>query len=329
MFIALILCRVPAEYPQSPSLGNFPIFPQAICPGDDVNQCKFMQSDRALGSISGTVEAHPGYFAITLNSSIRAEMTVTNHTALYRFTFPDPAKSGLGRLSPLILVDLVDLPMTRSYGSASVDPKTGRFSGSGTFMPSFGTGNYKLYFCIDFSGAAVRDTGTWLNGKPTTQPSGGAGTPVIVTYEAAGVWTRFQPPTSNNQILARVGMSFKSVDQACSNAEKEVPGFDFDAVRAAAEDRWRQKLGVIQIDATDVSDGLQKAFWSDIYRSMISPQDYTGENPLWESNEPYYDSYYWYVLLLAHVDDHNHDTHFVQHLGLIPECSPSTHNLGS
>jgi hypothetical protein len=30
---------------------------------------------------------------------------------------------------------------------------------------------------------------------------------------------------------------------------------------------------------------------------MISPQDYTGENPLWNSTEPYYDSYYWQVLI--------------------------------
>src|SRR5262249_21011074 len=143
-----------------------------------------------------------------------------------------------------------------------------------------------LYFCADFSGAAVRDTGTWLNGKPTTQPSGSARVPVSVTYETAGAWTRFMSPGNNNQILARVGVSFKSVSQACSNAEKEVPDFNFDAVRATAEDRWRQKLGVIQIDATDASEELQKVFWSGVYRSMISPQDYTGENPLWESSEP-------------------------------------------
>lgn len=27
---------------------------------------------------------------------------------------------------------------------------------------------------------------------------------------------------------------------------------------------------------------------------MINPQDYTGENPLWQSSEPYFDSFYWY-----------------------------------
>lgn len=28
---------------------------------------------------------------------------------------------------------------------------------------------------------------------------------------------------------------------------------------------------------------------------MINPQDYTGENPLWNSDEPYFDSFYWYL----------------------------------
>jgi hypothetical protein len=26
----------------------------------------------------------------------------------------------------------------------------------------------------------------------------------------------------------------------------------------------------------------------------MAPANYTGENPLWESSEPYYDSFYWY-----------------------------------
>lgn len=109
----------------------------------------------------------------------------------------------------------------------------------------------------------------------------------------AGAYTRFNAPTNAaNQILARVGVSFISVAQACSNAEKEIPNFDFEKTLTAAEDAWRRQLGVIEIDASGVADDLQTVFWSGVYRSNLSPQDYTGENPLWESKEPYYDSYY-------------------------------------
>jgi putative alpha-1,2-mannosidase len=66
-------------------------------------------------------------------SDIKAEMTVTNHTALYRFTFPATPVEENATLRPLILADLNDLPLSRSDASISVEADTGRISGSGTF----------------------------------------------------------------------------------------------------------------------------------------------------------------------------------------------------
>ncbi|KAH8669675.1 glycoside hydrolase family 92 protein [Tricladium varicosporioides] len=282
----------------SPSLGNFPIFPQAGCPGDNINNCLWTKTDRASRRINGTTKAHPGYFAVTLNTSIHTEMTVTNHTALYRLTFPKNATAAGSNgtslpYSPLILVDLTDLPDSRTYGAIQVDPQTGRITGNGTFSPSFGIGNYVLYFCTDFSGASIRDTGVWQNNRAGNQPKSlttradGVNSPPL----PAGAWTQFNAP-ANNQLLARVGLSFISITQACHNAETEIPDFGFEKVKSSAEDAWRKKLSVVSVDNTGVNDTIQTVFWSGAYRSMISPQDYTGENPLWNSTEPYYDSYY-------------------------------------
>jgi putative alpha-1,2-mannosidase len=224
-------------------------------------------------------------------------MTVTNHTALYRITFPSNSTTSIQNqtalpYSPLILVDLTDLPDSRINGSIEVDGSTGRIVGNGTFNPSFGLGTYDLHFCADFSGAEIRDTGVFMNNRAGSEPkslkitTNGNSPPV-----PAGAWTQFQVP-DDNQILVRVGVSFIGVEQACRNAETEIPDFGFDKVRTAAEDAWRRKLSVISVDNTGVSDMLQTVFWSGAYRAMISPQDYTGENPLWQSDEPYYDSYY-------------------------------------
>ncbi|KAI9743634.1 MAG: hypothetical protein M1818_002950 [Claussenomyces sp. TS43310] len=282
----------------SASLGNFPLFPQSGCPADTLDNCLFTKTSRASQYLSGSVEASPGYFAITMNTSISAEMTVTNHTAVYRFTFPTTSNATLQNsnitLSPLMLVDLTDLPDSRSNGSVEVDPGTGRITGNATFGPSFGEGNYELHFCADFSGASVRNTGVFTNDTPDsnsknlpTVPSGSS------PPTPAGGWTQFLAPNSSeNQILSRVGVSFISVTQACHNAENEAPDFDFDGILQSAQNAWRNKLSVVAVDAEGVADDLQTVFWSGIYRSMISPQDYTGENPLWQSDEPYYDSYY-------------------------------------
>jgi putative alpha-1,2-mannosidase len=234
----------------APSLGNFPFFPQTGCPGDLVNNCFFTKADRASRRLNNTVQAHPGYFAISLNTSINTEMTAANHTALYRLTFPaNLTATNLKNetalpYSPLILFDLTDLPESRINGSISVDGTTARVTGNGTFNPSFGLGTYDLHFCADFSGAAIRETGVFMNNRAGNEPKSvkivpNGNTPLI----PAGAWAQFKAP-GNDQILLRVGVSFISVEQACRNAETEMPDFDFDKMLQAAENVWREKLSV-------------------------------------------------------------------------------------
>ncbi|KAL1616821.1 hypothetical protein SLS54_008213 [Diplodia seriata] len=234
-------------------------------------------------------------------TTVKAETTVTNHTALWRFTFPEvpvPPNGGNATMSlnPLILVDLKDLPNSRSDGKISVDPATGRITGNGSFEPSFGIGKYQLAFCASFQGASIRDTGVFMNNRAGSDPKTLRVVPDNVNTGSetlpAGAWVQFDTPSNDRQVLARVGVSFISAERACQHAESEIPDFDFEAVRTAAEDAWREKLSVVAIDPTGVDESLQRTFWSGLYRTMISPQDYTGENYLWESDEPYYDSFY-------------------------------------
>jgi putative alpha-1,2-mannosidase len=279
----------------SPSLGNFPIFAQPGCPGGDINACKYTSWERQVNRKEGSVHARPGYFDITLANEIRTEMTVTNHTALYRFTFPTSPTTANTTLNPHILVELADLPQTRSEANITIYPNNGRITGGGRFAPSFGVGTYVSFFCLDFDGAKVKDAGVWTNTRAAhatslkVAPGDMRKTP---SERPAGGWVQFEPPKANNQILARVGMSFISESQACANAEREIPRSNFDTIAKAAEDAWRAKLDVITIEDGSVSEVFLKAFWSGVYRSMISPQDYTGENPNWQSSEPYYDSFY-------------------------------------
>lgn len=324
----------------SPSLGNFPIFAQSGCPGDDINACQYTIQDRAKQRINGTIHAKPGYFDITLENNIRTETTVTNHTALYRITFPETPSTPNTTYSPHILVELIDLPQTRSEGNVTVNAESGRITGSGVFSPSFGIGLYRSFFCLDFNGAKVKRAGIWSNNRATTQstnlkmvPGDARQTP---SDRPGGGWVQFEKPDTNNQILARVGMSFISEDQACANAEREIPSYDFDGVVKAAETVWRSKLDVISIEEGGVGSVFPTAFWSGVYRAMISPQDYTGENPLWQSGEPYYDSFYciWDSFRSIHplitlLDPHS-QTLMVRslldiyvHQGWLPDCRMS------
>jgi hypothetical protein len=53
----------------------------------------------------------------------------------------------------------------------------------------------------------------------------------------------------------------------------------------------------VEVDATGVSGDTQQLFWTSLYRTYIAPINVTGDNPLWNSSEPYWDSFYciWYA----------------------------------
>jgi putative alpha-1,2-mannosidase len=280
----------------NPSLGNFPLFPQ-YCPEDDLNNCHYPKLERAVNYDAESIVASPGYFAISLVNGIHAEMTVTEHAVLYHFQFP-PSRSSTGAaLSPQLVLDLTDINDSRQNATVEVDPETGRITATGNFLPSFGAGTYESHVCVDFAGASLHDSGIFVNSRAGTEPK-----KLFVPrgfnlfYIQAGGFVRFERPENGN-ITARVGVSLISSEQACQNAEKEIPKMekDFDRLKAQAENAWREKLAPISIVPGGASIDVQKSFWSGVYRTMLSPQDYTGENPFWASSEPYYDSYYWYV----------------------------------
>lgn len=274
----------------NPSLGNFALFPQ-LCPGDEVDACQFRIGDRATPYVASSVAASPGHFAVELSNGIKAEMTSSEHAALYRFDFSADSNNSS---HPLVLLDLSDLWQSRQNASVSVDATTGQMRGNGTFLPSFGAGSYVMHFCVDFFGADIFDNGVWVNNRAGTEPKD-----LYVTrgfnlfYIEAGGWVRFSN-LADSTLTARMGISFISADQACRRAETEIPDplNDFDRLVTETQDEWREQLSPITVTPGGASTDLQTNFWSGVYRSMINPQNYTGENPKWDSGVPYFDSYY-------------------------------------
>ncbi|KAI9151877.1 alpha-1,2-mannosidase subfamily [Paramyrothecium foliicola] len=318
----------------NPSLGNFPIFPQ-ICPDDELNNCKFLIDERKVHYDLESVVAEPGRFGLKLDSGIAADMTVSEHAALFRFTFPPDTGH------PLILLDLTDLWKSRQNASVIVDSASGTMTGNGTFLPSFGAGYYSAHYCVDFFGADIFETGVWSNSRAGTEPK-----EMFITrgfnlfYAQGGGFTRFDPG-DDRTVTARVGVSFVSSEQACRNAAAEIPSplDDFDRLVEEAKKSWAEKLSVISVEASGVTDDLLKSFWSGVYRNMISPQNYTGENPHWDSGIPYFDSFYciWDSFRVQHplltVIDPDAQTQMVNslldiytHEGWLPDCHMSLCN---
>ncbi|KAH8884609.1 glycoside hydrolase family 92 protein [Thozetella sp. PMI_491] len=333
----------------NPSMGNFPLFVHPGCAEDAYERCHYSTMFRAIHRVEGSANASAGYFRLNLTNHVQAEMTATEHTALYRFTFPGTdmvhvPDDYLGEeasvsvpYSPLILVDLIDLGNTRSIGGIQVYEDEMRIIGEGKYGPSFGIGSYGAFFCADFRGAKPRRSGVFTSNKAMMHPKylNSLQSGISIPHGSAGAWLQFEPPETNS-ILARVGVSFMSVDQACQNAEREIADFDFERVHHDARAAWSEKLSAIQVDPVGVPEDMQTTFWSGLYRTLLSPQNYTNENPLWNSSEPYYDSFYciWDSFRAQHplltIVDPKAQTEMVRalidiyrHDGKLPDCRMS------
>jgi putative alpha-1,2-mannosidase len=276
----------------SPSLGNFALFPYPSCPGDDINRCKYHKRSRKIPYDPNSIQSTPGYFGLNLSNGVGVDMTATHHTSLFRFKFPTSGQDNSTGY-PLILLDLTDLSDSRQdNGTISVD-SNGRMTGGARFLPSFGSGSYRAYFCADFTGGQIHDTGIFVDTRASTAVQNLTISRSINGYPLpGGAFIRFEP-NPVGPVLARVGLSFIDEARACQNAQNEISDFDFDGVKAAAEAKWREKVSNVIVDDSGANSSFSKIFYSGMYRTMISPQDYSNENPLWTSTEPYFDSLYW------------------------------------
>ncbi|KAJ7025795.1 alpha-1,2-mannosidase, putative subfamily [Mycena alexandri] len=261
------------------SLGNFPFLPLTSkeCENNDLTKCTVDRYRRALEHSEPA--ASPGYFGIPLANGVHAETTVSQHAALYRFTYGSETETQL-----FLLEGTGDLGKNYRDGKiiVSLNPNTNglRIIGHGKFIPSFGQS----------SSGGLRYTDS--NGTVFDHDIG--------RHNPAGVLMAFPPGDS---LSIRMGMSFTSTTKACAYAEEEIPDLSaFDALRAAARARWNEVLSTVDIDATGVSRDTQVLFWTSLYRTYIAPTNITGDNPLWSSTEPYWDSFYciWDTFRVVH-----------------------------
>ncbi|KAJ0383251.1 hypothetical protein COL922a_010870 [Colletotrichum nupharicola] len=271
----------------SPSLGNFPLFAYTTCPSGVINFCTFPKKSRAKYGYfhQKDVQAKPGLMNITLKDGIQVEMTTTHRTSLFRFTFPQEGQ-------PLILQDLSDLSDSRQDNATiKVDARSGRITGTARFNPSFGVGSYVLHFCTDFQGAEILDNGIFVDSRASADVKNMTIARSVNGYPIpGGAFVRFK--SAEQPITARVATSFHSTERACAHATAEIPDYNVERVYREAKRAWKKKLSPIKVSTDRVDEKFARNFYSGIYRTMVNPQNYTGENPLWRSREPYWDSFY-------------------------------------
>ncbi|MBR1575500.1 MAG: glycoside hydrolase family 92 protein [Bacteroidales bacterium] len=107
--------------------------------------------------------------------------------------------------------------------------------------------------------------------------------------KGTGVLLRFADDAQ--EVNIKLGVSHLGCLKARQNAGQELPHWSFDRARADLVARWESLLGRVEI-APGTPPELLRMFYTGLYHCYLHPVDKTGENPLWNDGEPYFDDYY-------------------------------------
>ncbi len=231
---------------------------------------------------------HPGYYAATLTRyNVRAELTATRRVAIHRYMFLTDAPAHLTVDIAHCLNKGTGWESQRFLGGEVHVVSPREVAGFGRYIGGWNRGGeYRVYFdmLLDTAASAVR---TWTNDKPSDAASAESG-----DDGRLGAIFELQPH-AHQTVLAKVGISFISTDQAKANIAEEIPGWNFDATRAKATAAWDKALSVVELRGA--TNEQRTKVYTALYHTMLMPSDRTGENPYWPTSypdHPYYDDYY-------------------------------------
>jgi predicted alpha-1,2-mannosidase len=240
------------------------------------------------GSPRENEQAAVGFYRVTLKRyNTVVEVTAAPRAALYRFTYPESSDAN-------ILIDAGHLLSSgqkqnedqQLVGSSVKVISPTEISGSTSVTGGWNqqTSTYTVYFYA-LTNTRAKSFGTWRDGKLASQSSEQRSTEGGKT----GAWLSFSTKAAR-PVYLKIGISFVSVEHAKRNATEEIKDFDFDGTRHAAESAWETALSKVEVKGVDTEQS--QVFYTSLYHTMLMPVDRTGENPLWNSDEPYFDDFY-------------------------------------
>ena len=207
--------------------------------------------------------AEPGYYAVELDGGINAEMSATEHAAIYRFRYK---KGGAARLH----VDLL-------HGLSLLQHDNGK---EVKCISSF-DGKSGLCGTISRTGWVPRDVSFAL--VFDTPYSSGITLPPRKPGEAASRYVFDFDLNGGDVLTVKIGLSAEGgIAAAKRNLAAEISAWDFDAVKVAAHEKWNEVLGRATIEGTDEQ---KKNWYTSLYHLFIQPNNIAdaGKKPFYST----------------------------------------------
>jgi len=203
--------------------------------------------------------AEPGYYRVALRDrGVTVELTATERVGLHRYTFPASARSHL-------MVDLRHGMQDKPGVPTRVPWAELQVVGNDTLMggravKQWADGRH-VYFAMQFSRPFER-----------FDVFNGAGADVSTARESRGnqlLAALHWRTAADEPLLVKCGISAVSAEGALRNLREELPGWDFDAVRADASAAWDRELAALQLQTFDPRH--QRMLYTALYHSLLAP----------------------------------------------------------
>ena len=241
---------------------------------------------RLYGSEYTGETASPGYYSNILSKyDIRTEVTATTRSSIARFTFPE----GRGNI-------LMNLGEGLTNESGAMVRKVSETEIEGVKLLGTFCYNPQAVFPIYFVMRVDRkpsESGYWKKQRKMTgveaqwSPDNGR-YKIYGNYhkemagDDIGYFMSFDLD-EGEAVQVQIGVSFVSTENARLNLETEQDGFNFEKVRADAEDVWEKELSKITV--TGGTEKQKTVFYTALYHTLIHPNilnDVNGEYPMME-----------------------------------------------
>jgi predicted alpha-1,2-mannosidase len=192
-----------------------------------------------------------GYYSVQLENGIDVELTSSTRVGFHKYKFPKNKKSN-------IVIDLSLRDKTLESSLDSVAPT--RIEGMR--RSEAWAKDQHIYFSIEFSAPfriakSINEVGLW-QGKEGLEriPNGDK---MCLQFNTG----------ANSIIQVKVGISTVSIEGARNNLKAELPGWDFNKTKTAAQDLWNKELSKIEVESLDKSQLV--TFYTALYHTMIQP----------------------------------------------------------
>lgn len=233
--------------------------------------------------------AEPGYYAATLSSGIRAEITVGPKSAVHRYTFPAHKDARL-------VIDFSAGGLSIPYG-ATVPLRA--------HLEALAPGVAQAEIVVEGAPLAVHlecDIGDWRQLLWYDRRLMPGGTRLDfdrirpTTLRPFGLMWRGRAEPGQ-VVELRFGFSLRGVEQAKANLLEDcgapvggvvgagVTATSFDSRHAETSARWRQHLSKIRVETP--SSDRQRIFATALYHSLIKPCFAPNESPFWPTDGPF------------------------------------------